>query len=154
MTRPDRLKSPGFGRALIDSIVDPTVFLGARTSKGLTMSTTHIVRTALASTFFLALLPGHAGTPVPSSSQTPAMLSPWKGPHGGVPAWSEIQPAAFPAAFATAMQVQRDALQHITANPRPATFANTILALEKSSELLDRGGILFGVHASTCLLYT
>ena len=77
------------------------------------------------------------------------MLSPWKGPHGGVPAWSEIQPAAFPAAFATAMQVQRDALQRITANPRPATFANTILALEKSSELLDRVGILFGVHAST-----
>ncbi|HEX7553892.1 MAG TPA: M3 family peptidase, partial [Geothrix sp.] len=113
------------------------------------MSTTHIVRTALASTFFLALLPGHAGTPVPSSSQTPAMLSSWKGPYGGVPAWSEIQPAAFPAAFAMAMQAQRDALQSITANPRPATFANTILALEQSSELLDRVGILFGVHTST-----
>jgi peptidyl-dipeptidase Dcp len=77
------------------------------------------------------------------------MVAPWQGPYGGVPAWSKIKPEAFPAAFDFAMQAQREAIKRITDNTAPATFANTILALETSSEILDRVGILFGVHAST-----
>lgn len=77
------------------------------------------------------------------------MLAPWQGPYGGVPAWSKVQPAAFTAAFDMAMQAQREAIQRIIANPQPATFANTILALETSGPALDRVGILFGVHVAT-----
>jgi len=92
---------------------------------------------------------GHAGVPVKPTSAAPAMLAPWKGPFGGVPAWSAVKPEEFPAAFQHAMDAQRAALKRITDNPKPATFENTILALEKSSAELDRVGILFGVHTAT-----
>jgi peptidyl-dipeptidase Dcp len=77
------------------------------------------------------------------------MLAPWQGPHGGVPAWSKVQPSEFPAAFDAAMQAQREAIQRITGNPKPATFANTIQAMEASSAALDRVNVLFGVHTGT-----
>ncbi|MBI3130579.1 MAG: M3 family metallopeptidase [Acidobacteria bacterium] len=77
------------------------------------------------------------------------MIAPWKGPFGGVPAWSVVKPEAFPEAFEAAMNAQRAAIKRITTNPKPATFENTILAMEKSSAELDRLNILFGVHAST-----
>jgi len=108
-----------------------------------------ILRVGLATTCCLGLTPGHAGAPVPPTPSGPAMLAPWQGPYGGVPAWSKVQPAAFTAAFDMAMQAQREAIQRIIANPQPATFANTILALETSGPALDRVGILFGVHVAT-----
>jgi peptidyl-dipeptidase Dcp len=77
------------------------------------------------------------------------MLSPWQGNHGGTPAWSKVNPAEFPAAFAAAMSAQRLAIKRITDNPAPATFANTIQAMEQSSALLDRLRVLFNVHVGT-----
>jgi peptidyl-dipeptidase Dcp len=47
------------------------------------------------------------------------------------------------------MNEQREAIRAITANPKPATFENTIAALERSSRSLDLVGAYFGVHAST-----
>ncbi len=97
----------------------------------------------------LAGTPGHAGEAVKPKKAVPAMLAPWKGPFGGVPAWSAVKPEEFPAAFEAAMNAQREAIKRITENPKPATFENTILALEKSSAELDRVNILFGVHTAT-----
>jgi peptidyl-dipeptidase Dcp len=77
------------------------------------------------------------------------MLAPWQGPFGGVPPWSKVKPAEFPAAFNVAMQAQRDAIRRITGDPEPATFANTIQAMEASSAALDRVNVLFGVHTGT-----
>jgi len=77
------------------------------------------------------------------------MLGPWVGPYGGVPAWSQVRPDQFPAAFAVAMQAQREAIQRITGNPEAPSFANTILALEQSGAALDRVSTLFSVHAGT-----
>jgi peptidyl-dipeptidase Dcp len=79
----------------------------------------------------------------------PALLAPWQGPFGGVPPWSKVKPAEFPAAFNAAMQAQRDAIRRITGDPEPATFANTIQAMEASSAALDRVNVLFGVHTGT-----
>jgi len=93
----------------------------------------------------LGLAPALAKTPAPG----PAMLAPWQGPYGGVPAWSKVKPEEFPAAFDLAMQASRQAIQRIAENPKPATFANTILAMEQANEVLDRLNILFGVHTST-----
>jgi peptidyl-dipeptidase Dcp len=90
-----------------------------------------------------------AGTPVTNASPESAMLSPWVGPYGGVPAWSKIQPEAFPAAYEAAMKASREAIRRIAEDHRPATFANTIQPLEKANEVLDRVNILFGVHTST-----
>ncbi len=90
-----------------------------------------------------------AGVPVKPKSDAPAMLAPWKGPFGGMPAWSAVKPEEFPAAYQHAMDAQRAAIKKIVDNPKPATFENTILALEQSSAELDRVNILFGVHAGT-----
>jgi peptidyl-dipeptidase Dcp len=86
---------------------------------------------------------------VPKTLNEPAMLAPWTGPFEGVPAWSKVNPAEFSRAFDLAMQAQRKAIKAITDNPKPATFVNTILAMEKSSAALDRVNTLFDVHVST-----
>jgi len=82
----------------------------------------------------------------------PAMLAPWKGPFGGVPPWDKVVPGAFPEAFERAMADQRERIRRITGNPRPATFANTLAALERSGRMLERVHALFDVHAGTLKL--
>jgi peptidyl-dipeptidase Dcp len=47
------------------------------------------------------------------------------------------------------MDLQRERLATIVKDPAPATFENTILAMERSSRELDRVSILFSVHTST-----
>jgi peptidyl-dipeptidase Dcp len=63
-----------------------------------------------------------------------------------------VDPAAFPAAVAAAQAEQRAELRRITGNPRRPTFANTILALERSGRKLDRVCALFEVHAGSLKL--
>ncbi len=113
------------------------------------MSSPLISRLTLLAGLVLGLAPAQAGSPVPQSAQIPAMLGPWVGPYGGVPAWSQVRPDQFPAAFAVAMQAQREVIQRITGNPEAPSFANTILALEQSGAALDRVSTLFSVHAGT-----
>ncbi len=113
------------------------------------MSSTPLSRATLVACLILGLAPLHARTPMSHAAKEPALLAPWTGPYGGVPTWSKVKPADFPAAYDLAMKAQRRAIQHITDNPKPATFANTILALETSGAALDRVNILFGVHSGT-----
>jgi peptidyl-dipeptidase Dcp len=113
------------------------------------MSTQALASLTLALLIVAGGSPVRAAQPLTSSKKDFAMLAPWKGPYGGVPAWSKVKPEDFPAAFAVAMQAKRDAIQRITSEPKPATFANTILALEQSSPALDRLNILYDVHVST-----
>jgi len=76
------------------------------------------------------------------------MLQPWTGPYGGVPPWHLVRPNEFVAAFDTAIaQASRD-IEEIATNPEPATFENTIVAMESAGESLDRLESLFGVHSS------
>ena len=91
------------------------------------MSSNALASASLVALLVTGLLPAQAKTPAAQSQKEFAMLAPWQGPYGGVPAWSKVQPADFPAAFAVAMQAQREAIRHISENPKPATFANTIL---------------------------
>ena len=97
----------------------------------------------------LSLVAGLPEAPMKKAPKAPAMLDSWTGPYGGVPAWGKVKPTEFPAAFELAMAEQRAAIKKITANPKPATFANTIAAMERSSRTLDRLNILFGVHTGT-----
>jgi peptidyl-dipeptidase Dcp len=81
--------------------------------------------------------------------ESAAMVAPWTGPFAGVPPWDKVTPKAFPEAFTLAMDSQRKAIQRITEDPMPATFENTLVALERSGRALDRLGVLFSVHTST-----
>ena len=62
------------------------------------------------------------------------------------PDFSQIQPSDYLPAIQTAIQQTREEIGQIVNNKRKATFENTILAYEKSGELLDRvTNVFFGL---------
>ncbi len=61
----------------------------------------------------------------------------WKTPFG-VPPFNEIKDEHFLPALKKGIEEQRREVQAIAANPKPATFANTIEALDSAGELLDK----------------
>ncbi len=76
------------------------------------------------------------------------LLAEWTGPFAGVPPWDKVRPDLFPQAFQFAIDEQRREVLAIADSPEPPTFANTVEALEKAGERLDRVGTIFGVMTS------
>ncbi|HEX6072486.1 MAG TPA: M3 family metallopeptidase [Sphingomicrobium sp.] len=74
-----------------------------------------------------------------------ALLADWTGPYGGVPPWDKVKPTLFPEAFQSGIDEQRREILAIADNPEAPTFANTIEAVERSGQRLDRVQTLFGV---------
>ncbi|MFO1149978.1 MAG: M3 family metallopeptidase [Alsobacter sp.] len=70
------------------------------------------------------------------------LLQPWDTPFG-VPPFDRIGPEHFEPAFAVALERHRAEIDAIASDPAPATFANTIDALERSGEDLERVGGVF-----------
>jgi peptidyl-dipeptidase Dcp len=77
------------------------------------------------------------------------MLQSWTGPYGGVPAWDQYKVEQFQPALDAAMKEQLAEVDAITANPAPASFDNTIAAMERAGRTLNRVGTAFGVFSST-----
>jgi len=77
------------------------------------------------------------------------LLRPWGGPFGGVPPFDKVQISDFKSALSAAMEDQLVEITAIAANPAPATFENTILAMERAGRSLDRVSRIFGVYTST-----
>jgi len=61
-------------------------------------------------------------------------LNYWNGPYGGVPAFGEYKITDFKPALETAIQEKLNEINMISNNPKPATFENTIVALEKAGK--------------------
>jgi peptidyl-dipeptidase Dcp len=91
-----------------------------------------------------------ASTPAPEAAPVPdnILLAEWTGPYGGVPPWDQVRPELFPEAFQYGIDQQRREVLAIAGNPARPTFANTIEALERAGEHLDRVGTLFSVMTS------
>ncbi len=70
------------------------------------------------------------------------LLSAWTGPFG-LPPFRALQPAHFPAAFERAFAEHRAEIAAIAADPEPASFANSIEALERSGRSLRRTSMVF-----------
>lgn len=83
-----------------------------------------------------------------SADSLSPLLQPWPGPFGGVPPWDAVDPEAFPAAFEAAVDTATAQIDAIAADPDTPTFANTVVALERHGDVLDRVGTVFGVHAA------
>ena len=66
-----------------------------------------------------------------------SLLNPNKQPFDTVP-FKDIQTSDFMSAIQFSLQEAVQNIEKITRNPNPADFSNTILALEMSSEKLDR----------------
>src|SRR5574337_302796 len=70
------------------------------------------------------------------------LIKPWTGPFEAPP-FALIEAAHFRPAFDAALKQSRDEIAAIAANPAPATFDNTIAALERSGRALARVSAVF-----------
>jgi len=112
--------------------------------------------TATAS-FLLLLLAACAGTtkapdtPSDGASTKPSesvLLKEWTGPYGGVPAFDQVHVEDFKPGLEVAMAENLREIDVIAANKEPATFENTIVALERSGASLDRATTYYGLWSS------
>lgn len=62
----------------------------------------------------------------------------------GYPMFDQIKNEDYAPAFAEGMRINAAEIEAIANNPKPATFENTIVALEKSGQLLSRVSSVFG----------
>ncbi|MBK0403016.1 M3 family metallopeptidase [Adhaeribacter sp. BT258] len=88
-------------------------------------------------------------TPVtpPAAAPNP-LLQAWTGPYGGIPPFDKVQIADFKPAMETAMNENLAEIAKIAAQTEPATFENTIAALEKTGQTLDRVLTIYGIWSS------
>jgi len=76
------------------------------------------------------------------------LLAPWEGPYGGVPAFDRMNLEQLEPAMKRGIALHLAEIDAIASNPEPPTFANTIVALERSGEALDRVGVYYGIWRS------
>ena len=98
-----------------------------------------------------------AGPATPGATPAPAAVTPapeyillaeWTGPYGGVPAFDRMDLATLEAATTEGIRRHLAELEAIAADPAPPTFANTIVAMERSGQAIDRLEAYYGIWAS------
>ena len=82
------------------------------------------------------------------TNQNP-LIAKWEGPYGGVPPFDKVQVSLFKPALEAAMSEQLAEIDPIAADTAAPTFANTIEALERSGNSLNRVSTLYAVWSST-----
>jgi peptidyl-dipeptidase Dcp len=77
------------------------------------------------------------------------LLSEWSGPYGGLPPFDQVKVEYFKPALEAAMAENLTEIDKIANDPAPPTFENTIVAMEKAGQTLDRVGTIYGVWQAT-----
>ena len=77
-----------------------------------------------------------------------AMLAEWQGPYGGVPAFDRMDLGPLESTLEAGMELHLAELDAIARDPEPATFENTILAMERSGRPLGRAFTYWGIWSS------
>ncbi|MEO5612365.1 MAG: M3 family peptidase, partial [Sphingomicrobium sp.] len=85
-----------------------------------------------------------ATIPVPDN----VLLADWTGPYGGVPPWDRVKITQFPEAPQFSIEEQRREIAAIADNAEAPTFDNSIVALEKSGQRLNRVGTIYGLYSN------
>ncbi|WP_315985094.1 M3 family metallopeptidase [Hymenobacter sp. BT188] len=99
--------------------------------------------------------PSHAQTTPPTFTATAtrpdnnALLAPWAGPYGGVPAFDKVEVSQFKPALEAAMAENLKEIQAIAGNSQAPNFENTIAALERAGQALDQVQTVYGVWTGT-----
>jgi peptidyl-dipeptidase Dcp len=83
-----------------------------------------------------------------TGTETP-LLAPWTGPFGGVPPFGQFRVADIKTAMEAAIAQQLAEVDRIANDPEPPTFANTVVALERAGQALNRAGAVYSVYTST-----
>lgn len=79
---------------------------------------------------------------------TNTLLKEWTGPYDGVPAFDEMKVSDVKEAVEKGMELGLKDIEAIANNPEPATFENTIVAMERSGKVLDRVFKYYGIMSS------
>ena len=77
------------------------------------------------------------------------LLADWSGPYGGVPPFERVKIEQFKPALEEAMGREIAEVEAIAASSEPPTFENTIAAMERSGQILNRVGAIYRVWVST-----
>ena len=77
------------------------------------------------------------------------LLANWEGPYGGVPPFDRVQIALFKPALESAMMENLLEVEKIANDSAAPTFENTIVAMERAGQTLDRVTTIYGVWGST-----
>lgn len=84
-----------------------------------------------------------------SESQTVnTVLAEWTGPYEGVPAFDTVKLSDLKPAFEVAMANHLKEVEAVVANPEPANFSNTIVAMEAVGKDLSRIYAYYGIWRS------
>src|SRR5262249_54587535 len=116
--------------------------------RGAAMLRRTFVKTS-AATALLATLSNKLSLAKGSAVIDDPLLAPWTGPHGGFPRFDKVTAAKIKPALLKAMELDRGEIAAIAAATEPATFENTIAALESSGRPFNRVISLFNVYRST-----
>lgn len=76
------------------------------------------------------------------------LLQKWSGPHGGQPAFATMELSSLKAAMEAGMAAELAEIDVIANNPAPPTFANTIEAMQRTGDALDRASTYYGIWGS------
>ncbi len=77
------------------------------------------------------------------------LLAEWSGPYGGVPPFDKVQVSLFKPALEAAMAENLSEIDRIAKNSAAPTFENTIVAMEKAGQTLNRVATIYGIWAAT-----
>lgn len=77
-----------------------------------------------------------------------SFLNNWSGPYGGVPAFADYKLKDLKPAIESAIQEKLNEYEKIANNPKPATFENTIVAMEKAGKTLSQVKAIFDIYSS------
>ncbi|MER2997911.1 M3 family metallopeptidase [Pontibacter populi] len=81
-------------------------------------------------------------------AETNLLLTEWTGPYSGVPAFDKMNLADLKPALERGMALNLADIEAIANNPAPATFENTIEAMERAGEELNRAFTYYGIWSS------
>ncbi len=85
---------------------------------------------------------------VNKTTMTNDLLQEWEGPYGGVPAFDEMNLENLYPAITKGIKMHLKEIEAIANNPAAPTFENTIVAMEKSGEALDRAFTFYNIWSS------
>ncbi|MDX5397652.1 MAG: M3 family peptidase, partial [Hymenobacteraceae bacterium] len=87
-------------------------------------------------------------TQAPPVAETNQLLKEWEGPYGGVPTFDKMKLEDLQPAIEKGMKLHLEDIDAIANNPAAPTFENTIVAMEKAGEELDRAFTYYGIWSS------
>jgi len=108
-----------------------------------------LVTTAVPAYNVSLTIPTEARTMEPATQPANPLLEKWEGPYGGVPPFDRVKVADFKPALEAGMAENLAEVERIAKDSSAPTFENTIVALERAGQTLDRVQTIYGVFAST-----